>query len=289
MSDTIWCCFYGLVLKERIDIADGLAIVPFDQVRSFVDKKIVEDLAPRRSVFDGWRSVGAVARPFRWRPVFSRPGYQSDRDPTRPHRFFREAQVFLELLAVAQAAPVLSMVALGECIDRSAGRLLGLEDYCGNEYGRRSAERFDGFEECRGLSLEALDQARAAFENRRGERYAQVAPIVSRLAQALTRGEGFADEMRIVDVVIALENMYDLPRRDISATLQRRAARYLGTDSASKETHQGDRQAILQRTVEHRSRRAGQRLSAGNSRVVRQRIRHRQKDTVQAVARGPAE
>ena len=227
--------FYGLVLKERIDIADGLAMVPFDQVRSFVDKKIVEDLAPRRSVFDGWRSVGAVARPFRWRPVFSRPGYQSDRDPTRPHRFFREAQVFLELLAVAQAAPVLSMVALGECIDRSAGRLLGLEDYCGNEYGRRSAERFDGFEECRGLSLEALDQARAAFENRRGERYAQVAPIVSRLAQALARGEGFADEMRIVDVVIALENMYDLPRRDISATLQRRAARYLGTDSASKE------------------------------------------------------
>ena len=227
--------FYGLTLKERIDIADGMAMVPFDQVRAFVDKRIVEDLAPWRSAFDEWRSVGAVVRPFSWRPVFSRPGYLRDRYPTRPHGFFREAQVFLELLAVAHAAPVLSIVTLGECIDRSAGRLLGLEDYSGNEYGRRSAERFDSFEECPGLSLKALDQAKAAFQDRREERYAQVAPIVSRLSQALSRGEGFADEMRIVDVAISLESMYDLPQRDISPTLRKRASRYLGTDAASRE------------------------------------------------------
>ena len=71
--------FYGLTLKDRIDIADGMAIVPFDQVRAFVDKRIVEDLAPRRSVLDGWRSVGAVVRPFRWRPMFRRPGNLRDR------------------------------------------------------------------------------------------------------------------------------------------------------------------------------------------------------------------
>ena len=203
--------FYGLTLKERIDIADGMAMVPFDQVRAFVDKRIVEDLAPQRAVFDGWRSVGAVVRPFRWRPVFSRPGYIRDRAPRRPQRVFSEAQVFLQLLAVAQVTAVLSIATLGECIDRSAGRLLGLEDYCGSNYGRRSAERFDWFEDCPGLSLEAVDQARAAFENRRGEVYAQVAPIVSRLSEALARGEGFADEMRIVDVAITLENMYKLP------------------------------------------------------------------------------
>ena len=227
--------FYGLTLKERIDIANGMAILPFDQVRAFVDKSLVEELAPRDAVFYGWRSVGAVVRPFRWRPVFRRPGYLSDRDPRRPHLFFREAQVFLELLAVAQATPVLSIATLGECIDRSAGRLLGLEVYCGSEYGRRSAQRFDGFEECPGLSSDALDQARAAFESRRSERYAQVGPIVSRLSEALARGEGFADEMRIVDIAIALENMYDLPKRKISPTLQNRASGYLGTDCASRE------------------------------------------------------
>ena len=48
--------FYGLTLKERIDIADGMAILPFDQVREFVDKSLVEELAPRGAVFYGWRS-----------------------------------------------------------------------------------------------------------------------------------------------------------------------------------------------------------------------------------------
>ena len=76
--------FYGLTLKERIDIAEGMAMVPFDQVRAFVDKRIVEDLAPQRALFDGWRSVGGVIRPFRWRPVFSRSGYFRDRAPRRP-------------------------------------------------------------------------------------------------------------------------------------------------------------------------------------------------------------
>ena len=226
--------FYGLTLKERIDIAGGMALLPFDQVRAFVDKDLVEELAPRGAVFYGWRSVGAVVKPFRWRPVFRRPGYLSDSKPRRPELSSQEARGFLDLLAVAQATPVLSIATLGECIDRSAGRLLGLEAYCGSEYGRRSAQRFDGFEECPGLSSDALDQARAAFESRRAERYAQVGPIVSRLSEALARGEGFADEMRIVDIAIALENMYDLPKRKISPTLQNRASGYLGTDCASR-------------------------------------------------------
>ena len=227
--------FYGLTVTERIDIGDGMAIVPFGQVRAFVAKSLVERLAPHSAVFSDWRLVGAVVRPFRWRPVFGRPGYFRDGDPTRPNGFFREAQVFLQLLAVAHAAPVLSIAALGECIHRSAGRLLGLEDYCSNEYWRRSAERFNGFEECPRLSLEALDQATAAFKKRRGAQYADVAPIVSRLSEALARGEGFAHEMRIVDVAIALENLYDLPQRGKSLTLQRRASAYLGTDPASRE------------------------------------------------------
>ena len=90
--------FYGLTLKERIDIANGMALLPFDQVRAFVDKDLVEELAPRGAVFYGWRSVGAVVRPFRWRPVFRRPGYLSDSQPRRPELSFQEARGFLELL-----------------------------------------------------------------------------------------------------------------------------------------------------------------------------------------------
>ena len=212
-----------------------MAILPFDQVREFVDKSLVEELAPRGAVFYGWRSVGAVVRPFRWRPVFRRPGYLADSKPRRPELSFQEARGFLELLAVAQAAPVLSIAALGHCIDRSAGRLLGLEDFCGSEHGRRSAESFDGFEECPDLAPDALIQARTVFKNRRNNRYAQRTPVISRLAEALARDGGFADEGRIVEVAIALEKMYDLPQRGISRTLQNRVSGYLGTDAASRE------------------------------------------------------
>ena len=39
--------FYGLTLKERIDIADGMAMLPFEQARAFVDENMVTDLARR--------------------------------------------------------------------------------------------------------------------------------------------------------------------------------------------------------------------------------------------------
>ena len=272
--------FYGLTVKERIDIGDGMAIVPFGQVRAFVDKSLVEKLAPNSAVFSEWRSVGAVARPFRWRPVFSRPGYFRDGHPRKPSGFFREAQVFLQLLSVAHTTPVLSIAALGECIDRSAGRLLGLEDYCSNEYGQRSAERFDGFKECPRLSLDALDQATAAFEKRRGAQFVELAPIVSRLSEALARGEGFAHEMKIVDVAIALENLYEVPQRGKSLTLQRRVSGYFGTDPASRERiKQSVKEFYDARSnIVHGSR--GKASPQQTHRWFASGFRHRQKDAV---------
>ena len=64
--------FYGLTVKERIEVADGMALLPFEQVRAFVDEELVEELAPRGAGFHDWRSVGALARTYRWRPAFCR-------------------------------------------------------------------------------------------------------------------------------------------------------------------------------------------------------------------------
>ena len=227
--------FYGLTVKSRIDVVNGMAILPFEQVRAFVDQNFVEELAPAGAAFSNWRSVGAVVRPFQWRPLLRRTGYLGELPLRNLEPFFRDAKAFLELLAVAHAAPVLSIAALGDCVDRSASRLLGLEGYRGSEHGHRSAERFDGFEECPDLASGALAQARAAFQNRKSERYAQIAPIVSRLSAALARDGGFANEVRIVDIAIALEQMYDLPQGKISHKLRNRVSAYLGTDSESRE------------------------------------------------------
>lgn len=227
--------FYGLTVKEKVDVVDGMTILPFEQVRAFVDEDLVNDLLPSRAAFEDWRSVGAVVRPFRWRPLFHRTDKLAELRPRNPEPYFRDAKAFLDLLAVAHAAPVLSIAAFGQCVDRSAHRLLGREHYRGSEYGRRSAERFDVFDECPEISTGALDEATAAFERRRSTAYARMAPIVSRLSEALAREGIHAHEGRIIDVAMALEQMYELPERRISRTLQDRSSGFLAGNDASRE------------------------------------------------------
>ena len=69
--------------------------------------------------FHGYRSVGAAARTYRWRPAFHRAGYERPGDLHDAVPFHRRARIFLELLAVAHAAPVLPLVELSHRIDRS--------------------------------------------------------------------------------------------------------------------------------------------------------------------------
>ena len=227
--------FHGLTLKERIDVVDGIVILPFEHMRAFVDESLVEELAPPGAGFHGWRSVGVVVRPFRWRPAFRRTGYEREPELENPWPFFREAWSFLELLAVAHAVPVLCLATLAHCIDRSTGRLLGLADHSGSIDRGRSAQQFDGLDECLELVPEALAEAREAFENRKSERYEEMAPIVGRLAEALARDGRFAHQDSILDVAIALERMYVLDEGKISRKLRNRASCYLGTDMESRE------------------------------------------------------
>ena len=226
--------YYGLTVTERIDIADGLALLPFGQVRAFVDEELVEELAPPGARFHSFRSVGAAVRTFRWKPEFRRTGYEGEPELENPEPFFREARIFLELLAVAHAAPVLRLATLANCIHRSAGRLLGLAAHRGSLVRGRSAQKFDGFDECPELTPEALAEARKAFENRKGERYARMAPIVGRLAEALARDGRFAVEDSILDVAIALEQMYELDRGEISYKMRIRTAWFLGGGAESR-------------------------------------------------------
>ena len=227
--------FYGLTLKERIEIADGMAMLPFEQARAFLDVSMVKELAPPGAVSHGWRSVGAVVRPFRWRPVFRRTGYEGAQEPDNPGPFFRQASTFLEVLAVAHAAPVLRLATLPHGIHRSAGRLLGGLNPGGSFSRGRSAQEFNGWDKCPDLAQEALAAASEAFADRKSERFGKMAPVIAWLCEALEGDGRFAAELRFVHVAKALERMYDLPERAISRTLQNRVSGYLGSDSESRE------------------------------------------------------
>ena len=221
--------FYGLTVSERIDIEDGMAILPFGEVRRFVDRELVEEVAPRGAGFHGWRSVGAVVRPFRWRPAFRRRGSVNEPIPYPPVPFFSGARPFVDLLSVSHATPVLPLATISDCIDQSAARLFGVGSRGSGMYQKWAADGLDGFDECPVLSPTALDEAREAFRNRETARFENLAPMVSRLAEALGRHGRFSDEVRTVDVAIALEAMYELPKWRKSQRLANRAAGFLGT------------------------------------------------------------
>ena len=228
--------FHGPVVKERIDVAEDVVLLPFEEVRAFVAEELVFELAPTGAGFHGFQSVGAAARTYRWRPAFHRAGYERGLDSHDPSPFFRRARTFLQLFSVAHAAAALPLAELSCCIDRSAGRLLGLGKQSPGVYQSWPAKGFDGFDECPVLRPEALAEAKEAFENRASERYRRMAPVVGRLAEALARNGPFAVADRVLDVGIALERMYVLDEGKISWKLRNRAARYLGTDGPSQDS-----------------------------------------------------
>ena len=227
--------FWGLTLKERVEVTDGMAMLPFEQVQTFIDRSLVEELAPPGSGFHDWRSVGAVVRPFRWKPEFYRTGYQREPELTNSEPFFQEAQTFLELLAVTHATPVLRLATLTDCINRSASRLLGLERHNGSFHRGHPAQGFDGFAKWPELAPKALAEAQEAFESRQDkQRCCRMAQIVRRLAEALARDGQFMSEDRILDVAISLERMYELDQVKISIELMERAASFLETSTEGR-------------------------------------------------------
>ena len=97
-----------------------------------------------------------------------------------------------------------------------------------------------GFDECPAISPEALAEAQEAFRNRESTRYGRMAPIVTRLSEALARNGRFAVADRVLDVAMALERMYVLDEGNIGRKLRNRTARLLGTDAASEQRIKDD-------------------------------------------------
>ncbi len=235
--------FHGLSLREKLEIGSDMTIVPFKQVRVFVDESVLEDVAPTVIKYNDWRSVGAVVKPFRWKPEFRRTDYEGDPELDRPGPFFREAQEFLDLLAVSHGMPIVCLVLVSHCLNRGACRLLGQPHSHGGVYWGRSAPLFAQLPGSPDLLISKFAEAKNAFEERKSERYREIAPVIGRLAEALARDGQFAVEDKVLDVAIALERMFKPRDRGISRQLQKKVAGFLeGNDEV---------QSRVKKTVEH--------------------------------------
>ncbi len=219
--------FHGLSLREKFEIGNNMTIIPFERVRAFVDESVLQDVAPTVIKYNNWRSVGAVVKPFRWKPEFRRTGYEGDSELNRPGPFFREAQEFLDLLAVSHGMPVVCLVVVPHCLNRGACRLLGQPHSHGGVYWGRSVHLFDQHPRSPELLFSNFAEAKNAFEERKSERYREVASVIGRLAGALARSGQFAAEDKVLDVAIALEKMFKPKDGGISRQLQEKVASFL--------------------------------------------------------------
>ena len=226
--------FHGLRFEEEVQIGEGLRILPFEKLRGHVDEGVLRVFAANLAVPKGWESVGAIVKPFEWSPEFRpwEPGIMLDLDWGDSVR--EDGERFVELLAVTHGAPVVCLMTLHYCVERTACRLLGQPHYRPSYTMGPSARSLDRVAQSHELCTVGLDEARALFRERHGERFRTYEPVIARLAEAAARHGRFAVDDRILDVAIALERMYELDQGEITFKLKTRAACFLEADTAGR-------------------------------------------------------
>ena len=114
--------FHGLHVGKEVRLADNMTILPFEQLDAFVDESILQNVPPVIR-YNGQQSIGALVKPFRWKPEFRKRGGGPVPRLDGGRSFFEDAAAFVELLSLFHAAPVLGLAMIPYCLV-SPGRLV---------------------------------------------------------------------------------------------------------------------------------------------------------------------
>ena len=222
---------YGLRIGDETTFTGETAIVPFGKLEAFVNRGVIGDLVPKVINYGTWNAVGAIVKPFRWKPQFLKANDRSEPGLDWGGSFLEDAEAFTELLALFHAAPVIALATIPYCIHRTAAHLLGQAHYHTGYGWGPSVRDFDVLSGSSPLSQDALDAAKKAFRHRNRDGNRDYEPVIARLAEALARSGRFQADDKILDVAIALERMYELDGAELSFKLKTRAACFLETDT----------------------------------------------------------
>ncbi len=228
--------FHGPEIRNEFEIQEGLMIKPAAELSDYLDREWVRDFVPDEMDRRDWRQIGAVVRPFRWRPALRRKPDFREEPPSRPTRFSDDALTFLELLSVANQTPVLPFALIHGCVHRSACGLLGLaHGHGGLQPIGQVGRRHDPFRAPPQLQTSAINLAKQAYDNRKGEEFERLEPIIHRLSEALARVGRFSANDRVLDVSQSLELVFKPKGAGISRQLQNGMADLLGFDEPHKD------------------------------------------------------
>ena len=222
------CLLHGLRFQEEFLIGKGSKIVPFEKIRHYIDEDLLRPFSPNLVVPRPWPSLCAIVKPFEWCPEF-RPISQDEisLDTDWGQSFRQDAEQFSEFLAITHGAPVVTISTMFYCVHPLASKLLGQRNSPTSYVWGSDAHSFDRSSKSRDASADATKEAVSLFKERSKKNFSKIAPVVSRLATAVTRKGRFALDDQILDVAMALERMYGLSQGEISFKLKMRAACFL--------------------------------------------------------------
>ncbi|MGJ5621618.1 hypothetical protein [Sulfitobacter sp. MF3-043] len=130
---------------------------------------------------------------------------------------------------------------LERCISRVASDLLGQHHSPSSpRKGRSISHLFNAFAEFKEAEGAQLQEAQLLFSNRRETAYAELAPLIYRLAEAYGRDGRFAAQDRVLDLTMVLERLFKPGRGRISETLQHEMAELLGQTVEEKVSIKAD-------------------------------------------------
>ncbi|WP_170755632.1 HEPN domain-containing protein [Ruegeria lacuscaerulensis] len=228
--------FHGPRIDAEIDLQDGLFIKPAADLRNFLEVEWLRDFVPENIDHRDWRQIGAVVRPFRWRPAFERKTDFYDRPPIWPVEFEADAFEFIDLLAVANQTPIIPFVLLRGCIHRTACNLLGVRQSHGGIHPcRLVGKRYDPFRSPPKLHKSAVHQAMKVYKSRENVDQIRLSAVVRRLSEALARDGRFGADDRILDVSQSIELMFEIKGTGIGKKLQKAMVDLLALDEEHAE------------------------------------------------------
>jgi hypothetical protein len=242
--------FHGPEIRNEFEIQEGLIVKPAADLSDFLDREWIRDFVPEEMDRRDWRQIGAVVRPYHWRPAFRMKTDYREEPPSWPPKFEGDALTFLEILSISNQTPILPFMLMHGCVHRSAHSLLGLaHSQGGSQPIREVGRRRDPFRVPPQLQNSSIDLAKQAYRKRRDEEFERLAPIIHRLSEALARLGRFGANDRILDISQSLELMFRPRGGGISRKLQDGMAELLGVD----EKHKDDIRAAIKQFYDVRS------------------------------------
>ena len=242
--------FHGPEIRNEFEIQEGLLVKPAVDLSDYLDREWIRDFVPEEMDRRDWRQIGAVVRPFNWRPAFLRKTDYREERASWPPRFEDDALKFLEILSVANQTPILPFTLMSGCVHRSANGLLGLiHSQGGSQPIRQVGRRYDPFRVPPKLQTRSIDLAKQAYDIRGDNELERLEPVIHRLSEALARLGRFGANDRILDLSQSLELMLRPKGGGISRQLQDGMADLLGVD----EDHKEDIRAAIKQLYDVRS------------------------------------